>query len=305
MTNSALIPVPFHGNTLFLVTHNDQPYTPMKPIVEGMGLDWEGQRQKLSRSTERWGTCVIKVPSKNGNQETFCIPLRKLPGWLMTIQPSRVKPEIREKILQYQNECDDVLWEYWTKGHVTNPRIALPARRAERDTRPEKLTLEHQEALAGILLGRTRPFPAEVREHVRDTLLRRVYARFMVGRLPELADAFFPDVVEFLERIDLAGILPGRTTPKLDPNFLRFSARPSRSRFRDYPDTADGTLFIQDHLIDPDSPDPLEQAIEKLDEAGYEVEGLRIQYRAMKGHLMAAAESLDKISRLSRDRRRP
>ncbi len=37
---SALLPVPFHGNPLYIVEHNGEPYTPMKPIVEGMGLDW-------------------------------------------------------------------------------------------------------------------------------------------------------------------------------------------------------------------------------------------------------------------------
>ena len=36
-TNRA-ITVPFHGAELYVVEHNGQPYTPMKPIVEGMGL---------------------------------------------------------------------------------------------------------------------------------------------------------------------------------------------------------------------------------------------------------------------------
>jgi len=34
------IPVPFHGNTLYLIDRNGEPFTPMKPIVEGMGMDW-------------------------------------------------------------------------------------------------------------------------------------------------------------------------------------------------------------------------------------------------------------------------
>lgn len=27
--------------------------------------------------------------------------------------------EIRDTILRYQNECDDVLWQYWMEGQVT------------------------------------------------------------------------------------------------------------------------------------------------------------------------------------------
>lgn len=72
------IPVPFHGATLYVVDHNGEPYTPMKSIVEGMGLDWEGQRQKLRRDSLRWGTCMIKVPTAGDTQETICLPLRKL-----------------------------------------------------------------------------------------------------------------------------------------------------------------------------------------------------------------------------------
>ncbi|MFS9904411.1 phage antirepressor N-terminal domain-containing protein, partial [Salmonella enterica] len=39
-----------------------------------------------------------------------------------TISPNKVKPEIRDKVIRYQEECDDVLYDYWTKGVVINPR---------------------------------------------------------------------------------------------------------------------------------------------------------------------------------------
>jgi len=35
-----------------------------------------------------------------------------------TIHPDKVRPELRDKILAYQNECDDVLWRYWTEGRI-------------------------------------------------------------------------------------------------------------------------------------------------------------------------------------------
>lgn len=53
-----------------------------------------------------------------------CLALRKLAAWLNTISPNKVKTEIRDRVIRYQNECDDVLYEYWTKGQVTNPRKA-------------------------------------------------------------------------------------------------------------------------------------------------------------------------------------
>lgn len=114
--STQLIPVPFRGTTLFVVDHAGQPYTPMKPIVEGMGLSWQGQHEKLNINKARWGIRVILIPSEGGNQEAVCLPLRKLPGWLMTLHPNKVKPEIRESIIAYQNECDEVLWQYWTQS---------------------------------------------------------------------------------------------------------------------------------------------------------------------------------------------
>lgn len=35
--------VSFHNANLSIVNYNGQPYVPMKPIVEGMGLTWQSQ----------------------------------------------------------------------------------------------------------------------------------------------------------------------------------------------------------------------------------------------------------------------
>ena len=52
---SRAITVQFHGADLYVVEHNGQPFTPMKPIVEGMGLTWPSQFRKLSANKDRWG----------------------------------------------------------------------------------------------------------------------------------------------------------------------------------------------------------------------------------------------------------
>ncbi|EHL5742720.1 hypothetical protein KEB67_005058, partial [Escherichia coli] len=44
-----MITVPFHGDSLYVVNHNGEPYVPMKPIVEGMGLAWAPQFTKLKQ----------------------------------------------------------------------------------------------------------------------------------------------------------------------------------------------------------------------------------------------------------------
>ncbi len=114
--------VPFYGNSLYVVNHNGEPYTPMKPIVKGMGMDWMGQLTKLK---QRFSSTIeeISIVAEDGKKRRMvCLPLRKLAGWLQTISPNKVKPEIRDRVIQYQNECDDVLYDYWTKGVAVNPR---------------------------------------------------------------------------------------------------------------------------------------------------------------------------------------
>ena len=32
----------------------------------------------------------------------------------MTISPNKVKPELKDTIIKYQDECDDALWSYWS-----------------------------------------------------------------------------------------------------------------------------------------------------------------------------------------------
>jgi uncharacterized Zn finger protein len=89
MTTLTQINAPFNGAELLIVEHNDQPYTPMKPIVEGIGLAWEAQYSKLK---QRFSSVVMEIitTGKDGKQyNMICLPLRKLFGWLMTISPTK------------------------------------------------------------------------------------------------------------------------------------------------------------------------------------------------------------------------
>ncbi|MEQ8231744.1 MAG: phage antirepressor N-terminal domain-containing protein [Gammaproteobacteria bacterium] len=110
-----LISVPFRAETLYIVEHLNQPFVPMKPVVEAIGLDWRGQQAKI-RAAQRYGDISIPLHSPGGMQDTLCIPLRKLNGWLFSINPAKVKPELRDTILAYQEECFQVLFEYWHNG---------------------------------------------------------------------------------------------------------------------------------------------------------------------------------------------
>jgi hypothetical protein len=129
--DNSVLPVPFHGATLTLIDHHGKPYVAMRPIVEAMGMDWTTQHQKIKA---RYGSTVgisptvgatvteIVTVAEDGKQRRMtCLPLCKIGGWLMTIHANKVRPELRDTILAYQNECDEALWNYWSKGHATRP----------------------------------------------------------------------------------------------------------------------------------------------------------------------------------------
>ena len=107
----------FLGLDITVINHEDKPYVPMKQIAENIGLVWHAQFERLQRNEIlSQGVRIIRMPSNGGEQEAVCLPLHYLNGWLFGVKPSKVKPEIKAKLIEYQKECYEVLWDYWTLG---------------------------------------------------------------------------------------------------------------------------------------------------------------------------------------------
>lgn len=116
-----LISVQFYEDTVVLVDKDNEALIAMKPIVTNMGLDWKSQHTKL---TEKLGAVMVELTTTGGNGKQYkmsCLPLRKLPAWLYSISPNKVKPELRDKIIRYQEQCDDALCDYRNKGSAIRP----------------------------------------------------------------------------------------------------------------------------------------------------------------------------------------
>lgn len=52
------INVPFHSADLVIIEFNNQPFTAMRPIVEGMGLTWQSQYEKLK---QRFSSVITEI----------------------------------------------------------------------------------------------------------------------------------------------------------------------------------------------------------------------------------------------------
>lgn len=158
-----LFPVPFHEDTVVLADHGGEPHVIMKPLVENLGLIWAAQFVKL---TEKFASTIsmIETVAEDGRlREMTALPLRKLPAWLYSINPNKVAPEIAQKVVRYQEECDEVLWQYWTKGYAARKGVKPPTvtqqlaahgmlmkllDKLEKETLAEKRAMLHRQAVA-------------------------------------------------------------------------------------------------------------------------------------------------------------
>ena len=101
--------VNFNSNPIMTVTdsHTGIIYIPCKPICEAIGVAWHGQLEKIKQD-EVLSEAIQEfcIPSNSGNQNTICIPLDYLNGWLFKLNPSKVAPEAKDRVIMYQRECN-------------------------------------------------------------------------------------------------------------------------------------------------------------------------------------------------------
>jgi len=100
-----------------------QVYVPVKPISDALGMAWSGQYERLQRDEVLAEVSqlirVTRINSQRGNPDSLCLPIEFIPGWLFGISASRVKPEMRNKIMRYRRECYKVLAEAFQEGRLT------------------------------------------------------------------------------------------------------------------------------------------------------------------------------------------
>jgi len=97
----------------------------VRRVCENLGLKFDTQHRKLKAEADTFEAKLIDVKTNGGIQKVFCIPLTKLNGWLFTINPNRVKPEVKEKLIAYKKECFDVLYSHFIKKAKPKPQKNL------------------------------------------------------------------------------------------------------------------------------------------------------------------------------------
>lgn len=199
--------VPFNGQQILTAVAAGVTYVAMRQIVENIGIDWTGQSVKLRKMKDKFNCRDISMVAADGKlRKLLCIPLKKLNGWLFSINPEKVRADIRDKLIQYQEECFTVLHDYWTKGHVVNPRKAKKAL-------PGKITTEQQEAIKQLVMSRGQSLPKEKQAKAMITMWSSLKSHFGCS-YKEISEEQFTEALSLAARVPLEGEFIGKQEKK-------------------------------------------------------------------------------------------
>lgn len=175
--------VSFNGQQLITAMSDGVAYVAMKPIVENLGMSWSSQIRKILNQSEKYGYAHMSIPSKSGIQQMLCIPLRKLNGWLFSINPAKVREDIRDRLIKYQEECFTVLYHYWANA-----------------SKPKKTTTEERTSLrnaVNLLVSK--------KGLMYPDAYAMVHQRFNVEHIDQLEKGQLTEAIEYAHKLALDG----------------------------------------------------------------------------------------------------
>jgi hypothetical protein len=126
--------VDFLGHKINCIQDADgTPYVPLKWLCEILGIDPDGQRRSVKgRGIYEWK--MLSVKGTDGrHRKMLCLPQKQLCFWSYIVNANTVRPEIRERLLEYQQESTTALRHTRQYGLALNPR--RPAEEIEGDVR--------------------------------------------------------------------------------------------------------------------------------------------------------------------------
>lgn len=127
--SKVIFSIVYAGLTLPVVQNaQGQDCTPLKPISDLFGLQWEDQRKKVTNGpylSRYLGTCTIDIPGAGDQKRTqSCILVKRVAAYLMGINPDKVRAAGNANGAAYleekQEEWADALHDYEELGAAFN-----------------------------------------------------------------------------------------------------------------------------------------------------------------------------------------
>ena len=141
-SGDALIPIEqqtidFYGHPLVAMRLPDgRIVAVLHWLCEGLHLTIDPQVRRIRRKRALADDLLtVRVETEGGMQSMLALTLRALPGWLYTIDDSRVAAHAQDDIVLFQRECVDVLARHF----ATERQTLLPAPTALVPSEPQPL----------------------------------------------------------------------------------------------------------------------------------------------------------------------
>ena len=195
--------VTFHGAPLTVITQADQKLVAMKPIVEGIGLGWQSQYNRIQRQPVLKSVVVMMntTGADGKSYQMLCLPLDYLNGWLFGVDANRVREDIRDTLIMYQRECYQVLANYWQQGEAVNHRAQKALR--------TPLTTEQQSIIKDLVKSRVETLPPSKQAKAAITCWSALKSKFGCS-YKEIESDQFSDAVSLVARLTLEGEFLGK-----------------------------------------------------------------------------------------------
>jgi P22_AR N-terminal domain len=135
--------IPFYGHELVAVRLEDGRIAAILSwMCAGMGLDRVAQVQRIQRKVALRDELVpVLVDTGGGAQAMHALTLRGLPGWLYSIDETRVNEAAREGVIRFQKEATDVLADHFARQTalaIASPATLVPAEAIPEPMRPAR-----------------------------------------------------------------------------------------------------------------------------------------------------------------------
>lgn len=123
-------PFVFYGEVFnaYLATDR-QWYLPIGKLCEAIEIDANGQIQRIKRD-EALTDFLVEIPLEMPYGETtrkrpvYCLNITRLPYWLGTIDASRVKDEVREKVIAFKRDFAEAAWQVFRTDFMPEDVLA-------------------------------------------------------------------------------------------------------------------------------------------------------------------------------------
>ena len=136
-------------------TETSEIYLPLRPICAALGVDWASQYRKIKADEILLeGTRNLRMQTRGGPQVLVCMDVEAIPLWLASIEPSRVRPDLRERLKTYKRWVRKVVYEAFSRE--TGIEAAAGEPREATSGTPDVTSLVHIAQMAEAIAAMAR-----------------------------------------------------------------------------------------------------------------------------------------------------